>query len=155
MENQFKDALNGIRTLMTVVLQSIRASGHMDDAVVADFGQKLRAEIVVFKRAVGFLMQETHDERRFERVMHYKLDELLDIMGSPHPEYVKAGFYVSPDKPTDPVYFWAYQDLCELAEWIQWHCSHDPAKSAVLSQSQEAVARQEFLQLQPVEEELQ
>src|SRR5689334_22027329 len=144
MENHFNEALNGIRNLMTVVLQSIRAAGHIDDTIVAEFGQKLRTEIIAFKRAVVLLRQEISDERTIERLMHYKLDELLDIMGSPHPEYVKAGFYVSPNKPTDPVYFWAYQDLCKLGEWIQETCSRDAGKSAVLSQAAEAIARHEF-----------
>jgi len=153
IEDQFKDALNGIRTLMTVGLQSVRAAGKMDDTTVTEFGHKLRTEIIIFKRA-AVAMQTLTDERMIQGIMHGKLEELLDIMGSPHPEYAKAGFYVSPDKPTDPVYFWAYQDLFELCEWIQEWCSREAAHSVVLSQASEAVARHEFNELPAVEEAL-
>src|SRR4051812_6634391 len=149
MENQFNHALNGIRMMMTEI-ESIRKTGPVDENVIADFRQRLAIEILTFKRAAMFMRQQTDNERPVERLMHDKLDELLEIMGSPHPEFVKAGFYVSPNKPADPLYFWAYQDLSELGEWIQESCIHHASVPVPLPQAYQAIVRHEFLELMTV-----
>jgi len=120
MKNQLNEILSGIRTMMSAEIESIRQEGKANDERAIDaFRQALSVLVLLFKDATASYRRHTPDDGEFDSHMLQMLEALLGIMRSPRPDVVKVGFYVSPDRPTDALYFWAYQDLYELCEWIQ------------------------------------
>jgi hypothetical protein len=118
MENQFNLSLSGIRMLMAVELESHRNAGLAgDEGTIRAFREKLKPEILAFKNAAIELELKKLERATYEGTVMDCLTDLLRIMNSPHPEWGRLGWYVSPDK-RDPLYFWAYQDLYELVLWI-------------------------------------
>ena len=120
MENLFSEILNSIRTRMTEGIQSIRTAGQANhEDAVAVFRQYQAVDIIRFKEAVSILRQQVPDDQGFDTRVSQKEKALREIMQSPNPDAARYGLYVSPVRPTDRLYFWAYQDLHQLCAWIQ------------------------------------
>jgi hypothetical protein len=154
MENQFNHALDGIRKMMTVDIQSMINTGATDEKAVASFRDQLDKEIGVFMRTATRLARKMCNEyKMFEALMLDKLDELLEITDSPHPEYAKSGWYVSPRERKEPLLFYAYLDLWELAEWIL-DSSRQTDEQVFMPQSFRSIAGHELADLPAIADAL-
>lgn len=119
MENQFNLSLNDISLMMSVELEVHRSAGlAADEATIKSFRQRLKAKIKAFKNAALDLEHKLAGTNTYAAQMLAQMNELLRIMNAPHPEFAIEGWYSSPDKPSDPLYFYSYHDLYELVLWI-------------------------------------
>jgi hypothetical protein len=154
MDKQFDNVLSGIRNLMTLVIQSIRNKGlAYDDAITAEFWQNVRKEISTSKRTTALAKQQMPKEE-FKKFIFKTLHELFVIMDVRRPDFVKEGWYESPNKPTDPLYFWAYQDLNLFSEWVQVTYLREPDDVTVLPPTYLELVQHDFVDLYEFIEEL-